>query len=74
MVISFSLGEWGKMSRFLFFWLTNVSSSNFNTVNLKLFQGYRQDSGSAGAENVSDGLENDTKTNFQRDILGKVQF
>ena len=67
-------GRMRKNEQIPFFWLTNVSSSNFNTVNLKLFQGYRQDSGSAGAENVSDGLENDTKTNFQRDILGKVRF
>ena len=43
----FCLREWAKLRRFNFR-LTNVSSSNINTTNLKLFQSPRQDSGIHG--------------------------
>ena len=37
-------------------------------------QGPRRDSGSVGTKKVLDALENDTKANFQENILGKVRF
>ena len=37
-------------------------------------QGPRRDSGSAGAKNVLDSLENDTKANFQENNPCKVRF
>ena len=78
-VISFCLGErfaWGNERKWKdsIFRLTNVSSSNLNTINLKLFQGPRPDSGNGGPKKVLDVLENDTKTNLQENIPGKVRF
>ena len=69
----FCLGDMQKWKDSIF-WHTNVSSSNLNSINLKLFQGLRQDARSAGAKKVLDALENDTKANFQENIPGKVQF
>ena len=48
----------------LIFRLVNVSSSNLNTINLKFFQGPQPDSANAGAKNVLNDLENDTKKHF----------
>ena len=48
--------------------------SNLNTINLKLFQGPRPDSGNDRSKKVLDALENDTKTNLQENIPGKVRF
>ena len=78
-VISFCLGErfaWGNERKWKasIFRLTNVSSSNLNTINLKLFQGPRPDSGNDRSKKVLDALENDTKTNLQENIPGKVRF
>ena len=38
------------------------------------FQGPRPDSGITRAKTVLNGLENDTKVNFQENIPGKVRF
>ena len=67
--ISFWLGEhfaWWNEQKWedSIFQFTNVSSSNIHTINLKLFQGPRQDFGNARAKNVLDALENDIKTIF----------
>ena len=77
--ISFWLGEhfaWWNEQKWedSIFQFTNVSSSNINTINLKLFQGPRRDFGNARAKNVLDALENETKRIFQENISGKVRF
>ena len=43
-------------------------------IGMKVIQRPRRDSGSAGAKNVLDALENDTKLNFEENIPGKYDF
>ena len=78
-VISYCLEEslaWRNKQKWRdsIFLFTNVSSSYLNTINLKLFHVPCEDSGNAGAKKVLDALENDTKTNFQKNIPCKIRI